>query len=99
VVKTSTHPHPAAARPASHGRWAVQLGAFPTQAAGHHALDQAARHLPLGVGHPGTALHPTGAHRHKAFEALLVGFATEKAAHLACGKIRKTHACSVVPER
>ncbi len=99
VVKAATgHLRPPASRPALHGRWAVQLGAFPSEAAGRRALDRAARHLPVGVGHPGTALHSAGSHRHKAFQALLVGFASEKAAHLACSKISRVHACSVVAE-
>lgn len=95
AVKTLGHNRHAATR---QGRWAVQLGAFPTQAAGRHALDQASRHIPSGVGHPTTALHATRSHRHKAFRALLVGFTSEQAAHLTCGRIKKAHACSVIRE-
>lgn len=81
---------------AHNGFWSVQLGLFPSQDAGRHALDQASRHLPTGVGRPTIALHAARTHGRKAFRGLLVGFNSEQGAQLACGKIKKIHACSVV---
>ena len=78
--------------------WTVQLGRFVSHDKARAALDAAARHLPRGVGHPTVSLQKVGDRRHKAFRALLTGFKDEKAAALACSKIRiKGHICRVVP--
>ena len=78
--------------------WTVQLGRFPNKDKARAAVDKASRHLPAGVGRPSVSLQKVGNSRHKAFRALLVGFKSEKAAALACSKIRiKGHECRVVP--
>jgi D-alanyl-D-alanine carboxypeptidase len=92
--------HGAKAPPATglgHGGWVVQLGSYKSQAAGRRVLDQASRHIPLGVGHPSVALHRVGSHRHVAFHAQLVGFRDEHAAALTCARVkaRGGHACTV----
>ena len=78
------------------GAWVAHLGSFKTKAAGRSALETASRHLPAGVGHPSTALHQSGARHHKVYRAVLVGFKDEKAARVACSKIKvKGHNCTV----
>ena len=83
---------------AAPGAWTVQLGRFVSQDKARAALDKAARHLPPGVGRPSVSLQKVGNRHHKAYRALLIGFRDEKAAALACSKIRvKGHVCRVVP--
>ncbi|TDG13136.1 hypothetical protein E2C05_30345, partial [Paracraurococcus ruber] len=73
------------------GAWAVQVGAFASQA---QARDAAAAAQDIAGGR--TAVHPVGAGRATLFRARVTGL-TQPAAQAACERLKRKGACMVLP--